>query len=154
MTMMGGQGVKTVLASHSQKVPNCVWLMCVQTHWGVCSHYACCRIMNLNFSISMPLVSSLNFPHLWEVHLICLSFKLRTLIVELWNRKEHVTEMRKDSFGKNIEDQELTSKKIRWMMNPPLKMNYISKKPIIESSIISIGAMAKHFKKTGEIRDK
>lgn len=39
-------------------------------------------------------------------------------------------------------------------MNPPLKMNYISKKPIIESSIISIGAMAKHFKKTGEIRDK
>ena len=58
MTMMGGQGVKTVLASHSQKVPNCVWLMCVQTHWGVCSHYACCRIMNLNFSISMPLVSS------------------------------------------------------------------------------------------------
>ena len=100
MTMMGGQGVKTVLASHSQKVPNCVWLMCVQTHWGVCSHYACCRIMNLNFSISMPLVSSLNFPHLWKVHLICLSFKLRNLIVELWKRKEHTSEMRRDSFGK------------------------------------------------------
>ena len=39
-------------------------------------------------------------------------------------------------------------------MNPPLKMNYISKEPIIESSIISILAGKTLKKNPGEIRDK
>ena len=68
MTMMGGQGVKTVLASHSQKVPNCVWLMCVQRSLqSLCmlDHEleffdisACCMYLSKIFSIFSAWVSN------------------------------------------------------------------------------------------------
>ena len=69
MTMMGGQGVKTVLASHSQKVPNCVWLMCVQRSLqSLCmllDHEleffdisACCMYLSKIFSICSAWVSN------------------------------------------------------------------------------------------------
>lgn len=105
MTMMGGQGVRTVLASHSQKVPNCVWLMCVQRFLqSLCmllDHEleffdisACCMYLSKIFSIFSAWVS--NFK-IW-----LLNFKIK---------KEHVSETRK-IWGKNVV-QDLMSKKIR-----------------------------------------
>ena len=121
MTMMGGQGVKTVLASHSQKVPNCVWLMCVQR-----SLQSLCMLLDHElefFDISAGCIDLKFSPSIIYICSAWVSnFKIWLLNFKI-EKSMYISETRK-IWGKNVV-QDLMSMKISVLKNELIHTGYL-----------------------------